>query len=236
MKKVECQLCEGDGGTYYSCCGDELGPDPDSDFCPQCGEHCGEGDFEKCEHCNGLGSYFETSSMEEWKKEEEIEREKKAKHRQSVQHYASTGELYVGSSPPRGDNWPGRAYYNTIDGRIWQLKKSSWIPLPNQVDMTKLPKTYLVPGILMDNPTTTGRIKSGDFRLINPITPEEAFFKKEQEDEMMYGMPSSSTKVVHVDWKSIEKQTGLKFLNTDHNAPTNSNTNEQRKDYSIFDS
>lgn len=239
MKKVECQLCEGDGGTYYSCCGDELGPDPDSDFCPQCGEHCGEGDFEKCEHCNGLGHYFESEDVEE------VE-EALAKQAQiiadSEEEDIKLQELGIlkQSNPPR--NMPDKSVYiNSNDGMLWQLNGSSWTPMQGQNNLSRLPKSYLVTKsscIGMKNPCAEiGLDHDIDLRRINPISPEQAYWMQEQEGKMMYGgMPSSSTKVVHVDWKSIEKQTGLKFLNTDHNAPTNSNTNEQRKDYSIFDS
>lgn len=48
-----CPDCDGEGGLYLSCCGDEM--NPDLDLCPTCLEHCGEGDFEGCDTCKGDG-------------------------------------------------------------------------------------------------------------------------------------------------------------------------------------
>lgn len=265
MEKIECQLCEGTGGSFYSCCGDDIS-DNDIDLCPTCYEHCGEGDLEECEHCNGLGHVFESDKIEEIEEEARRITKLENKHEEDIKHYRIKGDIHVGTSPPK-QSWPSRVYYNTIDGRLWQLRGSSWVPMENQNDMTKLRKSYLVTyrpeyaeaQAMMEREVNlkvrdgqppirsmTGRIPSGDInpcseippmRMVNPITIEQAVFMKEQEDRMMYGnMPPSTTKVYHINWKSMEKQTGIKFINVDDNGETSKNNNEPIHDHSIFDS
>lgn len=53
IEMIECDVCNGAGKLYFSCCGDDM-PNSDSDICPTCKEHCGR-ESEPCEHCNGEG-------------------------------------------------------------------------------------------------------------------------------------------------------------------------------------
>ncbi len=52
---IECPECDGRGGFSYSCCGDDI-TNNDIDLCPTCMEHCGAGDFEECDMCEGEGT------------------------------------------------------------------------------------------------------------------------------------------------------------------------------------
>lgn len=52
LKQItECEVCEGDGYGYWSCCNQEL-VDEDIAMCPICHEHLGE---EECIECEGKG-------------------------------------------------------------------------------------------------------------------------------------------------------------------------------------
>jgi len=128
MNTVECGECEGDKGYYYSCCGDDLGPDPDSDFCPTCGEHCGEGDFEPCESCNGLGKVNETQSEKQFLQAVERMKILVKKHSDDVELLKLRG-MYVRNRMPRKEPHI-REYFNTTDQRIWRLANGSWTPDP----------------------------------------------------------------------------------------------------------
>jgi hypothetical protein len=46
----ECDICDDKGYIIYSCCGNDITDQlPDNDLCPECKEHCGDGDKEICE-------------------------------------------------------------------------------------------------------------------------------------------------------------------------------------------
>ena len=47
----ECEVCNGKGEGYFSCCTGDL-VDPDHAMCPVCKEHLGE---EDCTECEGKG-------------------------------------------------------------------------------------------------------------------------------------------------------------------------------------
>ena len=66
-----CSTCDGDGWVQFSCCGDDMKMYlPDCDLCPSCLEHQGEPEKEKCEDCDGIGGYEETTA-DEFNKEKE---------------------------------------------------------------------------------------------------------------------------------------------------------------------
>ena len=50
---MKCLECDGTGELQYSeCCGIYMSRYPDSDICPDCGEHTG---LQECEDCEGTG-------------------------------------------------------------------------------------------------------------------------------------------------------------------------------------
>lgn len=180
--KVDCHECDGSGGVYYSCCGDAFEESPDSDICPTCHEHCGDGDFERCEACHGNGHIFEVDTVEEYERELERIDMLKADHKETVDR-GSTGNWKVASHPPR-DMPEGTAYYNTEDGRLWQLSKSSWTPMEGRVDQQRLPVTRLVPAVADESfkDHVKGYEKLYDSKLIDellqyPVTPAESYKK-----------------------------------------------------------
>ena len=140
MTKKDCHDCDGSGGVYYSCCGDPFEESPDSDICPTCGEHCGEGDFERCESCNGNGHIFETDNPIEYERELERIAMLVADHEETVAR-GTTDNWKVGARPPRPEL--GKAWYNTQDGRLWQFDKGSWTPMSGRIDQSRLPVTRL---------------------------------------------------------------------------------------------
>ena len=55
LKQVICLECNGEGGDYISCCGDDMSNIiPESDNCPSCKEHCGDC-WQDCDECLGTG-------------------------------------------------------------------------------------------------------------------------------------------------------------------------------------
>lgn len=54
-----CEYCNGRGYFIYSDCGiditEQTGEGYRGDLCPNCGEHQGEGEKERCEACLGTG-------------------------------------------------------------------------------------------------------------------------------------------------------------------------------------
>ena len=55
IKMIQCPECDGDGTTYYTCCGDDIKGTEYEDYgiCPSCKEH--QGGPEECETCLGKG-------------------------------------------------------------------------------------------------------------------------------------------------------------------------------------
>jgi hypothetical protein len=149
MKTVTCHECDGDKGYYYTCCGDEMEKDPDFDICPTCMEHCGEGDYEPCESCNGLGVINETQSIEEFKKAAEKIKFAVGVHEAYKQAIRTSG-MVMNTHPPR-NVVRGTQYYNLEDQRIWTLNNSSWTPEPlpaNHISLIRC--TYKLTGCTVE--------------------------------------------------------------------------------------
>jgi len=138
MIQIECEDCEAQGGIYYTCCGDEMEFDGDSDICPTCGEHCGEGDFDPCPTCNGNG-YILVGSEKEVEAHNDMNATMITNHHHNLV-YCHQDNIWVGpNKPPRSENRD--TYYNSVTGIIWKLINGSWRwdPSRNQTDLTKLP-------------------------------------------------------------------------------------------------
>lgn len=119
--------CEGEGAFYSSCCGDPMEPDGDCDLCPTCGEHCGEGDKEICDGCNGLGYYFETETPEEqeaMERKNAVELEAKS---EALNKMIAEG-IRVSPHMPRGVE-QGTMWFNRTNDQLMGLEGNQWKPL-----------------------------------------------------------------------------------------------------------